>query len=75
MVSVLVERSCSKARLIGSEGWLYACVMDFRHIDSAVMSVDIVKGCLSGFVVTVIIFMCSACTGIQIYRIKYLTVC
>ena len=32
-----------KVRLIGLEGWLYACVMAFRHIDSAVMSVGAVK--------------------------------
>ena len=30
-------------RLIDFEGWLYLCVITFRHIDSAVMSVDIVK--------------------------------
>ena len=44
----------------------------FWHIDSVVISVDVVTSQVSGFVVAVIIFMCSACTRIKIYRIKLL---
>ena len=41
---VLVNRCiCSGVRLIGFEGWLYMCVVVFRHIDGAVVSVDVVK--------------------------------
>ena len=67
--------SCWGVRLIGFEGWLYTCVMAFRHIDSAVMDVDVVKSQLSGFVVAIVIFMRSACTEVQIYRIHFFIVC
>ena len=44
MFPVLGDRcSWSKMTLIGSEGWLYMFVNAFRHIDSAVLRVDIVK--------------------------------
>ena len=33
----------SKMRPIGCEGWLYTCVMALRHIDSAIISVDVVN--------------------------------
>ena len=35
--------SYSGVRLIGFEGWLYTCVMELRHVNSIVMSLDIVK--------------------------------
>ena len=35
--------SSSGVRLIGFYSWLYTCVMAFRHIDRAVMSVNAVK--------------------------------
>ena len=58
------------------ENWLYTCVMAFRHLNHAVMSVDAVKFFffLSGFIVAVIILMCSAYTRILIYWIKFFTV-
>ena len=34
---------CSKVRLIGSESWLYTCVMALRYIDIQVMNEDVVK--------------------------------
>ena len=44
---VLVDRcSCSKMRLVGSEGWL-TWVKAFQHVDSADVSVDVVKSYLS----------------------------
>ena len=55
---------------MGFKCWLYTCVMAFRRIDGAVMSVDVVKLYLSGFLVAVMIFMSSAYTENQIYRIK-----
>ena len=72
MVPGFVNR-CSYAslRLICFEGWLYIYVMAFCHMDSEVMSVDVVKSQLLGFIVAVIIFMCSAGTGIQISRIIF----
>ena len=50
---VLVDRCiCSKVWLIGYECWLYTCVKSFWHIDSAIMSVVVVKSvvriCSSG---------------------------
>ena len=50
---------------------MYTYVMAFWRIDSVVISVDVVKSWLSGFVVAVIIFMCVVYTGIQIYQIKF----
>ena len=50
------------------------CVIAFRYIDSAVMSVNVIKSLLPGFVITVVIFMCLACTGILICRVKFFTV-
>ena len=41
---VLIERCpCSGVRLIGFEGSLHTCVIDFRHIGSAIMSMDVQK--------------------------------
>ena len=66
---VLKDRcNCSGERLIGFKGWLYTCVTAFRRIDSAVMSEEVAKSKLSGFIVAVMIFMSSAYSGIQIYR-------
>ena len=43
---VLVDLcSCSGVWLIGSDGWLYRCVMALCCIDSVVMSVGVVKSC------------------------------
>ena len=51
-LQVLANRcSCLGVTLIDFECWLYACVMAFWHIDSAVTSMDIVKSQLSEFVV------------------------
>ena len=60
-----------RGELNGFESWLYTCLMTFRHIDRAVMSVFVAKSELSGFVVAFINVMCSACTGNQIYRIFF----
>ena len=37
------QYSCSEVRLLGFVGWLYTCVMVFRHFNSSVMSMDVVK--------------------------------
>ena len=45
---LMISSSGRPMKLLGyeverCEGWLYTCVMDFRHIDSEVTSVDVVK--------------------------------